>query len=111
MKLLFDENLSRKLAIRLSDLFPESRHAVTEGLLHSPDRSIWEYAGANEFTIVTADSDFYELAVTYGPPPKVIWLKGCDYPTAIAERLLRDQAIRVTEFIRDSERSVLILTP
>ena len=43
--------------------------------------------------------------------PKVIWLRGCDYPTGIAERLLRDQAIRVTEFLQDPERAILIIRP
>ncbi|MBV8728792.1 MAG: DUF5615 family PIN-like protein [Acidobacteriia bacterium] len=33
MKLLFDENLSRRLMARLADLFPESSHVVLEGLL------------------------------------------------------------------------------
>lgn len=84
MRLLFDENLSRKLAPRFADLFPGSVHAATEGLLQSSDAAVWEYAKARDFAIVTADADFYELATTFGPPPKVIWLRGCDYPTAVA---------------------------
>lgn len=62
MKLLFDENLSRKLVGRLDDLFAGSSHAATEGLLRSPDTAVWEYAKAHAFTIVTADADFYEMA-------------------------------------------------
>ena len=73
MKLLFDENLSRRLVARLADLFPESSHVVLEGLLQNPDIVVWEYAKAREFAIVTADADFYELSTTFGPPPKVIW--------------------------------------
>jgi len=41
----------------------------------------------------------------------VVWLRGCDYPTSVAERLIRGQAIRVTEFLNDPERAVLILAP
>jgi predicted nuclease of predicted toxin-antitoxin system len=63
------------------------------------------------FSIVTADADFYELAITLGAPPKVVWLRGCDYPTAVAERLIRGQAIRIIEFMEDPERAVLILRP
>ena len=111
MRLLFDENLSRKLGPRLADLFPGSVHAATEGLLQSSDPAVWEYAKARDFAIVTADADFYELATTFGPPPKVIWLRGCDYPTAVAEQLIRSQAIRVAEFLRDEDQGVLILTP
>ncbi|HUE01117.1 MAG TPA: hypothetical protein VMR62_16205 [Bryobacteraceae bacterium] len=38
------------------------------------------------------------------PPPKVIWLRGCDYPTRVAERLMRSQAIRVAELLRNEEQ-------
>jgi predicted nuclease of predicted toxin-antitoxin system len=60
-------------------------------------------------SILTADADFYDFAVAFGPPPKVIWLRGCDYATAVAEGLIRAQAIRIAEFIEDKERAVLIL--
>ena len=70
-----------------------------------------QYAKSNGFSIVTADADFYELATSLGPPPKVNWLRGCDYPTAVAEELIRSQAIRIAEFLEDQERVVLILRP
>jgi predicted nuclease of predicted toxin-antitoxin system len=69
VKLLFDENLSRRLVGRLSDLFPGSSHAFFEGLLQTPDSGVWEYAKAHGFTVVTADADFYELSTMFGPPP------------------------------------------
>lgn len=111
MKLLFDENLSRRLVPRLADLFPESSHAVLEGLRQNPDIVVWEYAKTRGFAIVTADADFYELSTTFGPPPKVIWLRGCDYPTGVAERLIRNQAIRIAEFLQNEDQGVLVLTP
>lgn len=70
---------------------------------------MWEFAKNNGFSIVTADADFYELATAFGPPPKVIWLRGCDYPTAVAEELIRGQAIRIAEFLIEPEQAVLIL--
>jgi predicted nuclease of predicted toxin-antitoxin system len=111
VKLLLDENLSRRLVPRILDLFPESIHVGAEGLLQAPDSLVWEFAKANAFSIVTADADFYELATTLGPPPKVIWLRGCDYPTAVAEELIRRQAIRIAEFLNEPERAVLVLQP
>ena len=111
MKLLLDENLSYRLSTRLSDLFPGSSHVAFEKLLEADDAIVWDYARTNGFSIVTADGDFYDLAVSNGPPPKVVWLRGCDYPTAVAEKLIRDQAIRITEFLQDPERAVLILKP
>lgn len=111
MKLLFDENLSRRLTARLDDLFPHSSHVSLEGLLHAGDRAVWDYARLHGFAVVTADGDFYELAVSLGPPPKVVWLRGCDYPTSVAEHLIRDQSVRIAEFLEDEDRAVLILRP
>lgn len=111
MKLLLDENLSRRLVRRIGDLFEGSRRVSSEGLLQAPDSAVWAYAKANDFSIVTADADFYELATTLGPPPKIIWLRGCDYATAVAEELIRSQAIRIAEFLDEPERAVLVLRP
>lgn len=86
-------------------------HVCSVGLAQAPDQTVWEYAKSNAYSIVTADADFYDLAISLGPPPKVIWLRGCDYPTAVAEDLIRGQAIRISEFLNDSERAVLILRP
>jgi predicted nuclease of predicted toxin-antitoxin system len=101
VKLLFDENLSRKLVSRLVDLYPGSMHVSEAGLVESPDREVWEYAKANVFLIVSTDSDFYELATTIGPPPKVIWLRRSTHPTNDAEDLLRRSALRITDFEQD----------
>jgi predicted nuclease of predicted toxin-antitoxin system len=111
VKLLFDENLSRRLVARLSDLFPGSTHVAVEALLHSLDVDIWRFAKLNGYVIVTADADFYELATAFGPPPKVIWLRGCDYPTSVAERLIRGRAVRIVEFLEDESRAVLVIAP
>jgi predicted nuclease of predicted toxin-antitoxin system len=111
VKLLFDENLSRRLIERVGDLFPECTHVAFVGLLTAPDVDVWNYAKEHGYTIVTADSDFYEMAITFGPPPKVIWLRECDYPTRTAEQLIRKQAIRLIEFSEDEDQAVLILKP
>jgi predicted nuclease of predicted toxin-antitoxin system len=109
VKLLFDENLSRKLVVRLAELYPNSAHVVEVDLLESPDREIWEFAKTRDFVIVSTDADFYELATTIGPPPKVIWLRRWTHPTKDAERVLRREAIRITEFFADSDLAVLVL--
>ncbi len=46
VKLLFDENLSRKLVQRLADLYPGSAHVVGLDLMTSPDREIWKFTKA-----------------------------------------------------------------
>jgi predicted nuclease of predicted toxin-antitoxin system len=63
LKLIFDANLSPKLVGRLGDLFPGSVHVFDTGLARSTsDETIWDYAAEQGFTIVTADSDFLNLA-------------------------------------------------
>jgi predicted nuclease of predicted toxin-antitoxin system len=109
VKLLLDENLSRKLVARLAALYPGAAHLSQFGLLANPDREVWEFAKANNFVIVSTDSDFYELATTIGPPPKVVWLRRWTHPTKDAERVLRREAIRITEFAADPELGVLVL--
>jgi predicted nuclease of predicted toxin-antitoxin system len=39
------------------------------------DKEIWEYAKANNLTIITKDSDFADRIVNQSPPPKVIHFK------------------------------------
>ena len=44
MRLLFDQNLSRKLFKRLADIFPEASHVQFHGLAEKTDIEIWEFA-------------------------------------------------------------------
>lgn len=101
MKLLFDENLSFRLCALLADLFPESRQARLAGLAEASDRVIWDYARTNSFAIVSLDSDFADMAAVLGPPPKVIWLRCGNQPSAAVERLLRDHAQTIAAFGQD----------
>jgi predicted nuclease of predicted toxin-antitoxin system len=109
VKLLIDENLSRKLIARLSDLFPGSIHVTSVSLAESPDAAVWEYAKANGFTILTADADFFELTTSHGPPPKVLWLRRWNQPTRDAESVLRRNALRIAQFEMDADLGVLVM--
>lgn len=72
MKLLFDQNLSFKLCKALADIFPGSNQVRLLGLEQADDRTVWEYARANGFTLVSLDADFAEMASLLGARPKVI---------------------------------------
>jgi predicted nuclease of predicted toxin-antitoxin system len=109
LKLLFDANLSPKLVGRLAGLFPGSVHVFDTGLARfTTDEDIWEYARANGFAIVTADSDFLALARSRGTPPKVVQLKHCNYRTSQVEHLLRRHAISIAELEHSSRATLLI---
>ena len=92
MKLLFDQNLSFKLCHQLADLFPGSSQVRLVQLDQADDRALWDYARANEYTLVSLDADLADMAALLGPPPKVIWLRCGNQPTSVVERLLRDHA-------------------
>lgn len=96
MKLLFDQNLSRKLVSKLSDIFPNSSHIHFHQLAEANDSEIWEFAKTNDFCIVTQDADFAEKSLLYGSPPQVVWLRCGNAPTREVEALLRsgEQAIK-----------------
>ena len=61
MKLLFDHNISHKLVEHLADLFPGSEHLRNINLHEADHRTVWEYARANGFAIVSKDEDFHQL--------------------------------------------------
>jgi predicted nuclease of predicted toxin-antitoxin system len=101
VKLLLDENLSPRLVQRLASLFPCLTHVRDIGLKQGSDSMIWEWAKANDHTIITTDSDFVALSAGRGWPPKVIHLEECDFPFRVIEELLRQNAVRISEFVKD----------
>jgi predicted nuclease of predicted toxin-antitoxin system len=110
MRLLFDHNLSPRLVARLVDLHPNASHVSLVGLDQAPDLEVWNYAGANDFVIVTKDSDFDDLSLLRGSPPKVIWLRIGNCTTHQIEIVLRHHHLLITDFIRDVSVSVLFIS-
>ena len=90
MKLLLDENLSRRLIPPLQNAYPGSSQVVLMGLESASDRAVWQAAKDNNFIIVTRDADFEELSLVHGQPPKVIWLKIRNQNRASTLKLLLD---------------------
>lgn len=98
MKLLFDQNLAPALVRRLEDLFPGSEHVHEIGLGEAPDRAVWEYARDRGLVIASKDSDFHQLAVLEGPPPKVVWVRLGNGPVSEVEHELRRRHAAIVEF-------------
>jgi predicted nuclease of predicted toxin-antitoxin system len=109
LKLLFDQNLSRKLVAALSDTYPESMHVSLCGLERADDDHLWELARSQSCAIVTKDTDFHQRALLRGAPPKVIWLRLGNCRTSEIEALLRDRVSDISEFGNDPESALLIL--
>jgi predicted nuclease of predicted toxin-antitoxin system len=106
MKLLFDQNLSFKLCLRLKDYFPNSEQVRLLGMAEASDQDIWQHAAAQGFTIVSLDSDFADMASLLGPPPKVLWLRCGNQSTAKIE-LLRERLPVIESFENEKAAACL----
>lgn len=109
MKLLLDENLSDRIIPRIVDLYPESSHVKTLGLANTDDVIIWEYAKSNGFIIVSKDSDFHQRSLLYGHPPKFIYLRVGNSPTAKINQILRENVDIILQFGSQEVESILVL--
>lgn len=109
MKLLFDENLSPRLATSLSSLYPGSKHVRDCGLRGATDVEVWSYARENQFAIVSKDSDFSQRSALLGGPPKVIWLRIGNCTTLRAEFVLTNVVSHVQAFLARGKENCLVL--
>src|SRR5689334_8661836 len=102
MKLLFDHHLSHKLVKRLADIFPDSTQTRFLGMSTADDLVLWNHAKQNGFMVVSLDSDFYDLSLLRGHPPKLIWLRCGNSTVDKIERLLRANAKQIEAFAADA---------
>jgi predicted nuclease of predicted toxin-antitoxin system len=109
VKLLLDENLSDRIVSRIVELYPNSEHVKTLGLLNTDDVVIWEYAKVNGFVIVSKDSDFHQRSLLYGHPPKFIYLRIGNCSTSKIIQILRDNLNTINQFGSSETQSLLVL--
>ncbi len=107
MKLLLDQNISRRLLADVEPMFPGSTQIALCGLDTATDQVLWDYALANEFCIVTKDADFLELAALRGSPPKVLRLNLGNVSNTVIRAVLLTQATAITSFLEDAVEGVL----
>ena len=103
MKLLLDENLSRRIVPFLQADFPGTSQVALECLERKSDLEVWRYAKDNGFVIVSKDSDFYELSLIHGTPPKVIWLQVGNVSKAAIMKLLLDRREGIERLLADPD--------
>lgn len=103
MKLLFDQNLSRRLVGLLDGEFPGSRHVVDYGLETATGRDVWDHAATHGYVIVSKDSDFRQLAFLHGPPPKAIWVRVGNVSTRVVLELILRHGELIKDFEGDAE--------
>ncbi|MCA9435439.1 MAG: DUF5615 family PIN-like protein [Candidatus Omnitrophica bacterium] len=109
MSLLFDQNLSPKLVQSLKDLFSGALHVRDLDLQRADDIEVWRNAADRGLTIVSKDSDFHQMSLYHGPPPKVIWIRRGNCSTSMIEDLLRENHEEIGRFLENPEAAFLSL--
>jgi predicted nuclease of predicted toxin-antitoxin system len=110
VKLLFDQNLSHRLIVRLAAEYPGSEHVRTVGLSTASDEDVWAHAAVNGLVIVSKDVDFQQRAVLRGPPPKVVWVRLGNCTTEAVAALLRARLPDLLTFQADPVAAFLALS-
>jgi predicted nuclease of predicted toxin-antitoxin system len=103
MRLLFDQNISFRVAKKLQNHFPGCMHVSDCKLNDSEDSDIWGYAKNNNLVIVTYDSDFYDISIINGHPPKILWIRAGNLKTNELVQLLTDNQKIISGFIEKDE--------
>ena len=92
MKLLFDQNISYRIIHKLESHFQGSVHVSHCNLCDCEDTEIWRFAKEYDFVIVTFDSDFYDISMINGHPPKIVWIRTGNLSTQeIADLMIHNQ--------------------
>ena len=110
MKLLFDQNISHRILKKLPIIYSGSSHVKTEGLINSTDIEIWEYAKLNQYIIVTQDSDFNDIYLLKGFPPKILWFQTGNLRTEELALILVIQQSNLIDFIGNNDLGCLELS-
>lgn len=82
-------------------------HVHECGLGSVADTMVWEHARKVGLVVVTKDSDFEELSVLKGPPPKVIWLRTGNCTTAALIALFRRHETEIARFVASETDAIL----
>jgi len=110
MKLLPDENLSRRIVPFIQDSYPGSMQVALIGLERVDDKIIRRYAIDHDYVITTKDADFYDMGLVYGQPPKIIWLKmGNQSKSTTIKALLDNRDMIEQVLITDDKNCIEIL--
>lgn len=109
LKLLFDQNISRRVVGLLPPAFAGSRHVTQLRLGSNADRAIWDHARASGFSVVSKDADFHQMSFLFGAPPKIVWLRLGNCTTDDVVRCLVRREASIVAFLRDPESALLVV--
>ena len=109
MKLLLDENLSRRLVAALQVAYPGTTHIAFVGLDGASDLTICDFAALHDFVMVTKDEDFDRLVALRNFNPKLIRLTLGNTSNAATLQALLSAAPEITAALTGPNRGVVEL--
>lgn len=109
MKLLLDENLSRRLVTALQTRFPGSSQVSLLGLERATDAQLCDYASREGFVLCSKDDDFHRLVAARGYEPRLIQILLGNVRNDVVLSALLTQADRIEEAFRDPAVGVVLI--
>jgi predicted nuclease of predicted toxin-antitoxin system len=109
VRLLFDQNLSPRLAEKLGDLYPGSAHVRDYNLSCAPDNDILDLAERDGFVLVSKDSDFFDPGLIRQRSAKIVWIRRGNCSTADVEHILRRHHMDIAGLDAAGQVSLLML--
>jgi predicted nuclease of predicted toxin-antitoxin system len=109
VRLLLDQNLSRRPVDRLAEQFPRSAHVRAFQLAAADDLAVWDHAKLHGFAIVSKDADFRQRSFLLGHPPKVVWVRLGNASTEEVLQLLLASRAQIEQFGADRDAAFLVL--
>lgn len=84
-------------------LFPGAKQVRHVGLEDASDMLIFDFARKNNFAIVTFDSDYLDLHLVKGLPPKIIWMRTGNLTTKFVAELLTSNVELIKQFLKSDQ--------
>jgi predicted nuclease of predicted toxin-antitoxin system len=110
MKLLLDENPSRRLVPFLQHAFPGTTQVVLLGMESASEKEVWLRAKNDGFVVVTRDADFQELSLVWGAPPQIIRLRTPNSTrAAVLKLLLENHEVIISALQEDGSASIELI--
>jgi predicted nuclease of predicted toxin-antitoxin system len=109
VKLLLDENLSRRLVPALQARFPGTSQVALLGLERASDAQLCDYAALHGFVICSKDDDFQRLVAARGYKPKLVQLALGNVGNDAVLAALMASADRLDVFFTDPATGVAVV--
>ena len=87
----------------MAALFPGAKQVRHVGLEDASDMLIFDFARKSNFAIVTFDSDYLDLHLVKGLPPKIIWMRTGNLTTKFVAELLTSNVELIKQFLKSDQ--------